>query len=204
MHKYTILGRPITTTNSQQIISIPVKGQAAARQAECDVFTMWILSRNDDRLTGLWDRMVTAYKKADARAMILKSKEALGWLKSASAQLKQQRGSTPTIEGPCEIELDIYRAINSGDVGNFAKGIVDAIEQCRIVRNDRQFMVERVEKFTDPVRPRVEIRIKERPHTGVLFALPEPEDEPEPTQPYDINDIPVEFLTDDERARLVR
>lgn len=201
MHKYTILGKPITTTNSHRIISLPVKGQAAARQAECDgVFRK--LLHVVGSITGfveLWERMVAAYKKADARPMILKSQEALTWLKSAKEQLKKQRNGAATIEGPCEIEIDVYRAVNSGDVGNFAKGIVDAIEEVGIVRNDRLFMKETVEKFTDPARPRVEIRIKERPHTGVLFALPEADDD-DTIKPASRNDIPDDFLTPSERA----
>lgn len=157
----------MSTTNSQQIIQIPVKGAAAP----------------------VIDAVMCPHCHAEAvparlgdkpkRPMILRSKEALKWFEKAVEQFLEQHQGRPMIEGPVRVELDIYRAINAGDVDNYLKGLLDALQESRILRNDRMVITVVATKHTDKVRPRYEVRIHELENVGTLFAE-EPEEEDAP------------------------
>lgn len=49
------------------------------------------------------------------------TKEAKAWKLAACWSLKSQRGTTPTIKGPCVISITAFLPINLGDVDNYAK-----------------------------------------------------------------------------------
>lgn len=106
----------------------------------------------------------------DKRVVIVKSQEAVEWSKSATVQLLAQRQG-PCIEGPVEVELDVYRDRNWGDLDNFAKGVLDALQQAMVYRNDVQVMRLTMEKFLDRTNPRIVARVTERPAQGVLIPL---------------------------------
>lgn len=130
MKTYTILGKPLSTTNSKMI-----------------------------------------RKRKDGSVFIMDSADAIAYKKSALIQFLAQRFPSVCIEGPCEVWMKIYRERNSGDVDNYAKGIIDSMQDAGIVRNDSLIVRLIMEKFTDPENPRVEVSIAERPTTGILFPL---------------------------------
>lgn len=102
---------------------------------------------------------------------IIPSREAQEWLTVAMYQLNTQRGNQPMIEGRCDIDMKVYLERDAGDVDNYAKGILDALQRTRILRNDALVVKLCVEKFVDRANPRVELTITERPSDGHLFAL---------------------------------
>lgn len=176
MIQFTILGRPVTTTNSHRIVNIPTV-------------------KKDKRQPG---------DPIKYRPIILLSKLGAAYRKSAIDQLERQRGSMPTIEGLYRAEFDVYRAMNSGDVNNYTKGLSDALQKARVVRDDKLCIDEHVRKFTDKKNPRVEIRIHIEPHQGVLFPIDEETDddrmESEVFEDGSEGYIPPEFMTPEERA----
>lgn len=171
-HTYTILGRPVSTTNSQRIINLPTK-------------------KKEHRAPG---------EEVKYRPSIIKSKHGLAWDKSAKEQLKRQKAErrADCIDGPVDVSIKVYRAINAGDVDNFIKGLLDVLAATYILRNDRLVMKVDAEKFTDPRNPRYEVTITERPHQASMFPF-EPEEE-EPVMEDRDDDIPPEFMTAEERA----
>lgn len=114
---YCVVGRPVSGTNSQQIVRV------------------------------------------GSRRMVLKSKAQREWRADAVAQLCQQRGVRRPIAGPCAITLHIYRQRNQGDVDNYAKGVLDALQDARILDDDKHVTELHLYRHTDPARPRVEITI---------------------------------------------
>lgn len=104
------------------------------------------------------------------RPIVMRSAEAERWMKSAKRQLRAQTpmGWLPLNE-PADIELRVYRLRNSGDVDNYAKGIIDVLKRkhAHIIEDDRIFRKLTVEVFVATERPRVEIII--RPRQMTLF-----------------------------------
>lgn len=113
--------------------------------------------------------MIPKFKgSSEKRPAILRSAEALTWTKSAVIQLKAQKQG-PMIEGPVEVQMNVHREINSGDVDNYAKIALDAMTDAGVWRDDKLVMKLTVEKFVDPKNPRIEVTVTERAHTGILF-----------------------------------
>lgn len=179
-HTYVILGTPVTTTNSQRIVMIPTKKKA-------------------DRLPG---------EEITYRPMIMRSKQFHTWKKSAKPQIEKQRAGRSTIHCASDVVLNIYRKKNQGDADNYAKGVLDLLQECRVIQNDRLFRRVTAEKFTDPSNPRIEIEITERAHDGYLFPLDSVDNEiPEEieTKPeLSIHDLPDPFLSPEERMEKYR
>lgn len=125
------------------------------------------------------------------RPMIMKSPEARKWMTRAVAQLQVQKMQQRimTIEGPVAMSMDVYREQNSGDLDNYFKGILDAIQEARIVRDDK-LVVEfrRCRVLKDAKRPRYEIILWPLEAQGVLIPL---DADPGPTIP-DVFKLPGE------------
>lgn len=183
---YTITGRPMSTTNSQRIISIPIKGAQVPMVPD-------VVCPHCQKIA-----VPEHLGEKPKRPMILKSKPALEWHESAVKQLRKQHAGKPLIEGPVEIALDVYRALNAGDVDNFIKGCLDAIADAGIIANDRQVMTVTATKRVDKVRPRYVVSITELETQGALFDLPIEEEEQE-EEPEPVSELPDEFLTAEER-----
>lgn len=126
------------------------------------------------------------------RPMVMKSKEAREWMKRAVARLQVVKMQTHlhTIEGPVALSMDVYREQNSGDLDNYYKGICDALQEARILRDDKQVVEHRrCRNLIDRKRPRYELILHVLESQGVLIPL---DAEPDPT-------IPECFRTDAER-----
>ena len=97
--------------------------------------------------------------KAGGKRTVHKSKAAVAWRESAALQLRAQRGRTAPVATDCAVTLHIYRAVNAGDVDNFAKVILDAMQDAGVLDNDRHVAELHLYRHTDKARPRVEITV---------------------------------------------
>lgn len=117
------------------------------------------------------------------RPMVMKSPEARAWMKAAVTRLELWRNvkKVPCFETPVALSMKVYRKTNSGDLDNYYKGICDALQEARIVRNDKLIVCHReCWVLTDPKRPRYELKIEELPgYAPPLFDLREGQPIPE-------------------------
>jgi len=60
-----------------------------------------------------------------------------------------------------ELYLDVYLPTQRQDLDNILKGVIDCLQSCKAVANDRYCVKIVAQKFIDPVRPRVEFTLKE-------------------------------------------
>ena len=88
------------------------------------------------------------------------TREAKAWKLAACWSLKAQRGTRPTITGPCALSITSYLPTTAGDVDNYAKATLDALQEAGIIANDRQVQRMCISKEKDAQRPRVEITIE--------------------------------------------
>ena len=59
-----------------------------------------------------------------------------------------------------ELEVDVYYASNRPDLDNALKVILDCLQQCKAIRNDRYCVRIVARKFVDKERPRIEFEVK--------------------------------------------
>lgn len=106
------------------------------------------------------------------RSGIRKTAEAEQWMRRAVEELQVQRMNAhlSTLECPVALWIDVYREANQGDIDNYAKGVLDALQGAAILRNDTQVMELHMRKLVDKSRPRYELAI-ERLGTQPLFPL---------------------------------
>lgn len=117
------------------------------------------------------------------RNMVVRTSEAVQWKKRAVSMLQVFKMQTKlhTIEGPVALSLDVWREINSGDLDNYYKGLLDAMKEARILRDDKQVKEHRrCRLLTDPKRPRFDIILWPLEAQGVLIPL---DAEPDPIIP---------------------
>ncbi len=93
--------------------------------------------------------------------MMVNTKEAKAWKLAACWSLKSQRGTRKTITGPVALSIISYLPTTSGDVDNYAKATLDALQEAGIIANDRQVQRMCIAKEKDRQRPRVTITIEE-------------------------------------------
>ena len=60
-----------------------------------------------------------------------------------------------------ELYLDVYLPTQRQDLDNILKGVIDCLQSCKAVANDRYCVKIVAQKFIDPVRPRIEFTLKE-------------------------------------------
>lgn len=60
-----------------------------------------------------------------------------------------------------EFYIDVYLPSQRQDLDNILKGVMDCLQSCKAIDNDRYCVKIVAQKFIDPVRPRVEFTIKE-------------------------------------------
>lgn len=60
-----------------------------------------------------------------------------------------------------EFYIDVYLPNQRQDLDNILKGVMDCLQACKAIDNDRWCIKIVAEKFVDPIRPRVEFTIKE-------------------------------------------
>lgn len=125
------------------------------------------------------------------RPMVMKTKEAQAWMERATYQLKKQKrdAGAATIEGPVELWVEVWRKTRVGDVDNYAKGVLDALQEAQVVRDDKQVVDLHMHKRHDSRNPRYVIRIAQQPDDGLLFELEAEQGE----------EVPDVFKTEEER-----
>jgi Holliday junction resolvase RusA-like endonuclease len=83
------------------------------------------------------------------------------WKTAAAWSLRAQRGTIPTITGPCTLTIRVFLPTAAGDVDNYLKAILDALQDAKVFANDRQVQGIQATKEKDKDRPRVEIEVHE-------------------------------------------
>lgn len=65
------------------------------------------------------------------------------------------------IKGFFKIDIDVFFRSLSSDIDNAAKGILDCLQQSRVIHNDNKCLELHMRKFKDANNPRAEITITE-------------------------------------------
>lgn len=65
------------------------------------------------------------------------------------------------IKGFFELYMDAYLPSQRQDLDNLLKGVLDCLQGCNAIVNDRNCVKIVAQKFVDPVRPRIEFTLKE-------------------------------------------
>ena len=65
------------------------------------------------------------------------------------------------IDRPFRLKLDVYHQNNLPDLDNCLKVLLDCMQQCKVIKNDRQCFEINARKLIDKVDPRVEFTIEE-------------------------------------------
>jgi len=91
---------------------------------------------------------------------MISTSKARKWKDTAVWSLKAQNGTTPRIEGPCSLSISVFLPTAAGDVDNYVKSAMDALQSAGIILNDRQVQRISVTKAQDKYRPRVEITVE--------------------------------------------
>lgn len=60
-----------------------------------------------------------------------------------------------------ELYMDAYLPTQRQDLDNLLKGVLDCLQGCKAIANDRYCVKIVAQKFIDPVRPRIEFTLKE-------------------------------------------
>lgn len=77
------------------------------------------------------------------------------------------------VSRPFRLDVDVFFTSDRPDLDNALKAVLDCLQQCGAIRNDRLCAEIRARKFVDKADPRVEMR---------LATLVAPMDEPEAAQ----------------------
>lgn len=65
------------------------------------------------------------------------------------------------IQGFFELYVDVYFQSNQPDLDNSLKGLLDCLQSCKAIKNDRNCVKIVANKFVDKNNPRIEFTIKE-------------------------------------------
>ena len=65
------------------------------------------------------------------------------------------------IKGLFEIEIDAFFPSNRQDLDNVLKGVLDNLQSCKAIENDRNCVRITAQKFIDKINPRIEFRLIE-------------------------------------------
>lgn len=65
------------------------------------------------------------------------------------------------IQGFFELHVDVYFQSNQPDLDNALKGVLDCLQNCRAIKNDRNCVKIVANKYIDKVNPRIEFTIVE-------------------------------------------
>lgn len=102
------------------------------------------------------------------RPFVLKSAAAMRWQKSAISQLTAavdwHHGEM--IHCPLAVTLRVYRKRKSGDLDNFAKAALDALQRSGWIANDRQVVELHMYRADDATNPRIELTLDTEPNDG--------------------------------------
>lgn len=65
------------------------------------------------------------------------------------------------IKGLFKINIDVYFKSNQPDIDNSLKVVLDCLQGCKAIKNDRQCMEINARKLIDKLNPRIEFIIEE-------------------------------------------
>lgn len=65
------------------------------------------------------------------------------------------------IKGLFELHLDVYNSSQRPDLDNSFKVVLDCLQACKAIENDRNCVKIVAQKFVDKINPRIEFTIKE-------------------------------------------
>lgn len=65
------------------------------------------------------------------------------------------------ITGFFKLTLDVFNENNRKDIDNALKIVLDCLQSCKAIKNDRQCMEIHVRKLIDKTDPRIELEIEE-------------------------------------------
>lgn len=65
------------------------------------------------------------------------------------------------IKGLFELEINVYNQSQRPDLDNAFKIVLDSLQSCKAISNDRNCIKITAQKFVDKERPRIEFEIKE-------------------------------------------
>ena len=100
-------------------------------------------------------KIITLYGKGSlAKTPALKLYE-----KSFYLQCNHYRNKN--IKGLFELHLDVYNSSQRPDLDNSFKVVLDCLQACKAIENDRNCVKIVAQKFVDKVNPRIEFTIKE-------------------------------------------
>lgn len=69
--------------------------------------------------------------------------------------------SQPTILGYFSIDINVFYENMRPDVDNACKVILDCLQSCNVIKNDRYCLSLHIQKFVDKVDPRIQISISD-------------------------------------------
>ncbi len=95
------------------------------------------------------------------RPMVIKTAGAKQWMEEAIYLMRDFRAKQMVrpIDEPVSVCVDVYRKLDSGDIDNYAKGVLDALQASGILTNDRLVEELTLRKWVDRKRPRYHITI---------------------------------------------
>lgn len=97
--------------------------------------------------------------KMGGHASMSKSKAMREFEKSFYLQCGTYRNRN--IQGFFELYVDVYFQSNQPDLDNSLKGLLDCLQACNAIKNDRNCVKIVANKFIDKFNPRMEFTIKE-------------------------------------------
>lgn len=65
------------------------------------------------------------------------------------------------IKGLFELNIDVYNSSQRPDLDNSFKIVLDCLQSCKAIENDRNCIKIVAQKFVDKINPRIEFEIKE-------------------------------------------
>lgn len=95
----------------------------------------------------------------DGHGSLAKQKALADYERSFYLQCDRYRGAD--IRGLFALKIRVYYDSQRPDLDNCLKVVLDCLQQCRAIRNDRQCVRIEAEKFVDKADPRVEFEIVE-------------------------------------------
>ena len=97
--------------------------------------------------------------KVDGRSSMKKSKAMHEYEKNFYLQCGKYRNRN--IQGFFELYVDVYFQSNQPDLDNSLKGLLDCLQACKAIKNDRNCVKIVANKFVDKNNPRIEFTIIE-------------------------------------------
>jgi Holliday junction resolvase RusA-like endonuclease len=116
---------------------------------------------------------IIVHPKGSTRPMVMKSTEARAWMRAARVRLELWRNvhRVPCIKQPVSVSIDVYRKSDAGDLDNYAKGLLDALQEAKVLRDDKQVVELHMRKFVDRRRPRYEVVVEVIGGSAPMFEL---------------------------------